>query len=278
MKTYNATFVNAVRSELLKLMSLRSVWITSIVAIGFYALFSFFAAMGVREMVRWTIDAGDRGALDGEPLTAGVVTMVSTLMVMFTIASSTTAVTNEYSHKTIHTSLVTTNSRQKFFAAKVTAFSMYWFVVSLVALIVSMLIAYMVLSQVGAGFYDLGNGDTILTILYFFLLIWAILLMGMGVGMLCRSTAGSITLMFGILFILQIITAIPVEFIRDLSPYLPFALMGTATVPKDMGVFKDALGMATGADLTQEQALLGLFLYAFVFLGLGAFRLHKSDA
>ena len=271
---YAPTFARSVSAELKKITSLRSSWITAAIAIiatsGIHALTMF----GVRDSLRYL---GPEQAIDA-PLSAVSTTILAPILILFTLTVGTTVMTAEYSHKTIYQSLLSNGSRLGFYVAKGVGITLWWMTVALINLLIIIGVTYLVLSDVGAKFYDLGNGGTLMTWVAYLLVVWFVLLMSLGVATWLRSTAGATTMMVGLLFLLQIIVAMPVELFRNIGPYMPFNLITAATMPRDTSGFGADFFADGTLTVGPNEALVWLALWTAGFLALGAWRLQARDA
>lgn len=269
---YNASFLKLMKSEIAKITTLRSSWIVAGIAIIMTIGFTWLSANGVKSYVEYL----------GDPMTghlsSGIVIAMISILVMFTVPVACLAVTNEYTSNTIQMSLLSTNSRMKFYSAKTLSFIGWWTLVSLLCLLGSIIIASIILGSAGFDGFDFTNGKTLMSFFAFIATIIIICMMSIGMATILRSTAGSITAMFALLFVLQIIAAIPVDFIRDLAKYMPFSLLMLATNPRDVSLVGGDDFLLGGNSMSPDTALAIFAVWGVALLGLGAWRLAKTDA
>lgn len=271
---YRPTFFRLLRSEFRKLTSLRSTWVISILTIAFYLLIAFFVAQGVDSMSNYWSPA------EMEVFTSSyMVTSIFQLALLFGIAFGAMSMTSEYSHNTIQTSLLASRSRLSFYAAKLVVLTIFWGIVSAIALLLS---AGLIQMRISAHSVSLPFGDFgfWLSLAACAVVLICGVVMSAGMGAVLRSTVGTTTFMFGIVLVLPILQIIPLDFIEDLTPYFPINLMTAAVQPREEGLASSLVNDLVISDdwLSANGSMLVLIIYATVFIALGAFSLKKRDA
>ncbi len=252
------TFARVVRSEWIKLRSLRSTfWVAAITIVVMGAFAGLFA---------WAMTSFPEGASGG----AGV------LVVGYPIAQLTIAVlgalvvTGEYATGAFRSTLAAEPRRMRVVASKALVLLAVAFVVSTLALALSAAVALPVLSaggiEVAFGADDLRA--LIGAVLYLTVSAW----FAFGIGLLVRNTAAAITTAVGLLFILPIVVQIiaattGAEWLRDLYQYLP-APAGSAVVSGDV------IGMGGLEPWTGFAVFCG---YTAVLLAAGSIAFTRRD-
>lgn len=112
---------------------------------------------------------------------------------------------------------------------------------------------------------DLSDEGAWRTVLGVPLYLAAIALFSLGIGFLLRHTAGAISAVLGILLVLPMLAAIPLEWLRDILVYLP-------------GSAGERLIMNPDDVLTEWQGFAVLGGYVAVVLVLAAIVLRRRDA
>lgn len=256
------TFARAVRSEWTKLRTLRSTWIT--LGIALLLSLGFAALIGA--------NLGGGGGDGGGPPPAVLADPASTILGATLFASlvlgvlGAMAASTEYSTGTVRATLTAVPRRLPVLAAKI-----------IVLVVVSAIAgAVMTAGAFWLGTSLLGNG---LSVTWSDPGVWAALvgnvgylvavtLLGLGLGMLLRSTAGAITVLVAVVFLLPtILQFISTDWVQTINDYL----VGTAG--QSLHVTKEA-----GATLTRGTASLTAGLWAVVPLVAAAVALKRRDA
>ena len=182
------TILRSVRAEWVKLWTLRSTWITSFIAIALTVLFGagLAAAFGQSEQYQDTAK---------ESITAGlnfgqiVVAVLGALII-----------TGEYSSGQIRSSLAASPRRGRLLVSKAVVLTIVAFILGSVSVFLSWAISKPFLGEHAGSLTDShyaghiwGSG----------LVFVGIALMALGIGFLLRSTAGTITVIVSILFIIS---------------------------------------------------------------------------
>lgn len=199
------TFLNAVRAELCKALSLKSTYVLLIINALLLPAGSALLAWAMSFVM--SIDPQTGEFLDTpQPVAesfmwssaAGFVPTCLLVTGIFGVM----AVSVEYSSSTIQSSLVANPRRMMFLNAKTLVTAALAFVSSLVGLLLAWAAAYALLSPVGMT--PLADGEHALpwvSILGGALLLTAMAVLGVGLGGLCRSTMGGVFALVGLLII-----------------------------------------------------------------------------
>ncbi|WP_374969258.1 ABC transporter permease subunit [Terrabacter sp. BE26] len=176
-------------------------------------------------------------------------------------------ITGEYATGMIRATLAAVPSRLPVLWAKAVVFAVVTLVVTVPSVLAAFLVGQSILrgKDLQAG---LGDPGVLRAVLGAALYLTVVGLLGLGLGALLRNTAGAISALFGVLFVLPIIVRfLPTSWSDPIDKYLPSTVgEGVMQVHTD----PSALGPWTG---------FGLFCgYAAVVLLLAAIRLRRRDA
>ncbi|SHJ31843.1 ABC-2 type transport system permease protein [Actinomyces denticolens] len=185
------TFGRALHSEWIKLRSLRSTWVTSAITMSITVLFGagITIAFGKSSDPELAAEAAD-GIINGTPFGQIAVAVLAALII-----------TGEYASGQIRSTLTATPHRSQVFAAKALVTAIFTFLLGAV----SVLLAW----AISAPF--IGDHAVPLTDAEYAGYIWgaglgfaAIALMSLALGFIFRSTAGAISLVVVLLFVITI--------------------------------------------------------------------------
>ena len=259
------TILHAISSEWIKICSLRSTWVTSFLTVAITVLFSAGATIGFgriegyEDMARYNITLG---VTFGQVVVAVLAALV---------------ITGEYSSGQIRSSLAAVPRRGRLLWAKALVISFVAFLLGSLSTLLSWAIS--------APF--LGEHAGSLTDSHYLGFIWGsglayvgIALMTLGFGFLLRSTAGSITVVTVLLFVINL----PLQFMaqkwdwaRKVMGVLPNTVSAAASDP-----FQLSQQWGSADDLRlflqHSQAVLVFAAWAVVPLLIGWFVFAKRDA
>ena len=212
------TFGRAVHSELLKLTSLRSTWVSSLITIlltaGIGALVTIVGS-----------DPDNVGETSWKFITTG-----TTFGHIVVAVLGALAITGEYSSGQIRSTLAAVPRRSSVFLAKACVIAAWSFVLG----VVSILLAWAVSAPLVQGQpVSLGNTDLLGFVWGTGLAYAGISLMALGLGFLLRSTAGSITVVTIFLFVINIPLSIASAFWSWAKTALDFTLVSVAAAVVD---------------------------------------------
>ncbi|MBN9140665.1 MAG: ABC transporter permease subunit [Micrococcales bacterium] len=217
------TFARAVRSEWIKLRSLRStVWV-AVLTVGIMAAFAGLFA--------WAITAFP----DSAPTSAGVLVVGYPIAQLAISVLGVLVITGEYATGSFRSTLAAEPRRLRVVASKALVLLLSAFAVSAAALALSAAVGIPVLR---AGGIDVRfEADDIRALIGVVLYLTVSAWFAYGIGLLVKNTAAAITTVVGILFILPIIVQLiaattGAEWLRDLYSYLP-APAGSAVAASD---------------------------------------------
>lgn len=199
------TFLNALRAELCKALSLKSTYVLLIINALLLPAGSALMAWAMAFLM--SLDPATGTTTDdpqpvAESYMWGSASAFVPTCLLVTGILGVMAVTVEYSSSTIQSSLTANPRRVMFLNAKTLVTAALAFVSSLVGLLLAWAAAYALLSPVGMT--PLGDGEHALpwvSILGGALLLTAMAVLGVGLGGLCRSTMGGVFALVGLLII-----------------------------------------------------------------------------
>ncbi|MCE7483233.1 ABC transporter permease [Microbacterium profundi] len=222
--SYRLTFPRALRSEWIKLSTLRSTWWS----IGIAAVLT----VGIAVLV-----AGAVNTPGFEPIQAVVTPFQFTMLLAGIIGAI--AVTGEYSTGMIRSTLAADPVRGSVLAAKAIVVAVFLFVASFVIFILAAVAVMPIFASRDVAFPGDDVAGALLPILGASVSMSVFALIGVAFGFLLRSGAGAIAATVGLLFVLPIIASIfamPVEgweWITEVSNRLPMTAAQSAILPQD---------------------------------------------
>ena len=257
--------VGILRSEWVKLRSVRStVWSYAIIVVVSFAIALLLAA---------TIDYD--GAAPPAEMQTSIVLQASTFGIYFgqliVGVLGVLTISGEYSTGMIRSTLTAVPKRLPALAAKALVLFVTTFVVGLISVFGSLLIASPLLAASGVE-ADYGDGALIGNLLLAALYLALVAVFALGLGTILRSSAGGIAASLGTILLLPTIVSLiaaltQAEWANDLMPYL-FTNAGT-------GMYTPSLG---GEGLGQGQNTLVVLAWVAVSLVGGALLLKRRDA
>ena len=199
------TFLNAVRAELCKALSLKSTYVLLVInavllPIG-SALLSWAMAF-VMSLDPQTGEILDTQQPVAESFMWSAVSSFVPTCLLVTGIFGVMAVTVEYSSSTIQSSLVANPRRVMFLNAKTLVVAALAFLSSLIGLLLAWGVAYALLSP--GGLTSLTDAERVLPYMSVFggaLLLTAMAVLAVGLGGVCRSTMGGVFALVGVLII-----------------------------------------------------------------------------
>ncbi len=254
------TQTRVLRSEWIKIRSLRSTVFTLIAAVGMIVglgwLFSWFGVARLADtgghLITDPVSLSLRGALLAQ-LAIGVLGVL--------------VITGEYSTGMIRATISAVPRRLPVLWAKLGMFALVAFVVCTAAAFVAFLGGQAILStkHVGASLF---GPNVLRVVIGAGLYLVVVGLLGMALGFLIRNTAGAIATLFGILLVLPVLgEVLPSDWAVHVVPYLP----------SNAGM--DIMRLATEPGSLSPWGGFALFVgYAAVAVMVGALLLRRRDA
>jgi len=264
------SFVRVLRSEWIKLRSLRSTFWTLVsvivLVVGFAALLSF----SLPTASTLVSQAGPRGAgIDLDTIVATAATFGLRFAQLVVAVLGVLVISGEYSTGMIRSSFAAVPRRFPVLAAKAIILFVVSFVVGLVSMAASWGIAIGVLS--GKGYDRTFDQDTLWAILGAALYLGLVAVFALGDGTIIRASAGGISAVVGVLILVPILVGVAVgllpkvTWLADWSHYL---------------ISNNGDGMAGLANGSLEpwQNVLSVLIWTAVSFVVGAILLQRRDA
>ena len=254
------TFPRAVRSEWIKLVSLRSSWITFAAAV--VAIVGLGALVSYVTKTHWShMDPGERAAFDPVARSLGGVELAQLAIGVLGVL----VVTGEYATGMVRASLMAVPKRLPVLGAKLVVFAVCTFVLALVSAFVAFLLGQQLLGVHGT---TLSAPHAVRAVIGVALYLTVVAALAVGLGFVLRSTAGGIAALVALLLVLPgIARLLPDTWQTHVVPYLPSnAGSGVFAVRSDPGMLGTWPGFAV------------FCLWAAVALVLGAVVLKRRDA
>jgi ABC-2 type transport system permease protein len=253
------TFLPVLASEWIKFTTLRSTWVLLAVTVALTAgLPILFAA------VIGTVSAQRRAEITARGL-SGVVFNGMSIAQLIIGALAVLFLSSEYTTGMIRSTMTAVPTRLPVLTAKAVIIA----VVSYVATTVSVYIAFLIAAPIlkGDGMALTVTGDVTRSYLLAGVYVAGISLIGLALAELLRNSAGGITALAGLVFVLPVVfELIPVDFFTQLGKYLP------ASAGKHLYATQIPSG-----DLTQLQGALVLAGWVLVLMVAAAVSMKRRD-
>jgi ABC-2 type transport system permease protein len=279
-------FPQLVRSEWTKLRSVRSTWICLFLIFFLTVLFAWIFPAAVAS--HWTTGkASDR--LNFDPVSTTQIGVIFSQLVVGVFGAL--AITSEYSTGSIRTTLAAIPRRSTLIAAKSFVVFVLVFIVSEITAFIAFFVGSAVLKSYGgqelpanstlldqlrsphAPVASISQHGVAIAIFRGGLYLALIALIALAIGLLLRHSAGAISVIVGLVFVVPLlIQALPNSISKPIQPKLPSnlgaAMSSTRARVTDFG----------GSLLHPWPAALLLAVYAAVLLGLGIWAFVRRDA
>lgn len=254
---YHRTFLRSLRSEWIKLSTLRSTWWS----IGVVAVLTIWIAVLVAQAMN---------APGFDPIQA-VVSPVQFTMLLAGVLGAI-AVTGEYSTGMIRSTLTANPARGAVLASKAIVLGVFLFVTSFVIFLVAAIAVSPIFAARDMTF-PWGEPEHSLLPMFAASVAMSVFgLIGVGFGFIIRSGAGAIAATVGLLFVLPIVMSIfsmPAEgweWIRDVSNHLPMTAAQSAILPQD----------GWGLDVPSAYLTMGAWVAGLLLAGYAAVRTRDA--
>lgn len=232
---YRLSFGRVVRSEWIKLLTLRSTWWSLGVTVALSLAISLMMASASRDF---------GGGLT--PVMTIVMPMQFTMLVAGILGAI--AVTGEYSTGMIRSTFTAEPHRGAVLGAKAIVVAVVMALATALTYLVAILLTAPILGGAGIDWSDAAQSWVPLGAGVFAMAMFA--LIGLGFGFIIRNGAGAIAATVGVLFVLPIVLNMFVfageswQWIVDLGQYLPMAAAQMATTPAGDDVLRGILTLA----------------------------------
>ncbi|KUM30860.1 hypothetical protein AQ436_15085 [Arthrobacter sp. EpRS66] len=265
------TFSGVLRSEAIRMFSLKSTGILLAIAVVLYVAIAVIGTWGIGSLMQSMGDVSQMEGMSsmaqpgfaGETIGSGLVFSQLILGVLGVLLFS-----GEFTTGSAVSTFLASPQRLRVMSAKIVL------IVVLTGLtqLVSSLLAFVAAKPIAEN-YDLVldfGGESFQSVLWYgTLAVIMAALIGLALGVLLRNSAGGITILAGVFFVLPIITAILgslVDWSKNISAFLPDQLGMSLATP---------LSVPTELELWQQ--LAGVAGWIVIPLALGAVLLAKRD-
>jgi ABC-2 type transport system permease protein len=210
-----ATFANALRSERIKLTSVRSTWITIavtlVLGIGVGTLISYLSGS------HYASNFQDRATWDPTAVSFRALTIAQLAIAVLGVL----VVTSEYSSGMIRVSLAAVPKRSRFLASKAVVFTAVALIVGEVTAFAAFLLGQLVIGT-NAPHTDLAAHGVLRAVIGAGLYLAVIGLLATAVGTIVRSTAAGISAIVALLFVLPgVVQALPSSWSNPITEFWP---------------------------------------------------------
>jgi len=263
------SFPRVVRSEWIKFRTLRStIWtlaITLVVIVGIMTLFSAIAAA----------QSNDPGGAGGAGGSIAVLSIAASLASLAVIVLGVLAITSEYSTGMIRSTLAAVPRRLPALWAKGVVLAVSIFVVTTVAVAISMAVMQLFLGAKGLAL-DLGDSETVRILVGTPLYLSAIALFAFAIGALLRHSAAALATVLGLLLVIESLFLIPWKPLQLISPFLPGTAGSKILMPSED---LDSLSQVTaGVVLSPWQGYGVLLIWVAVLLAAASVLMKRRNA
>jgi ABC-2 type transport system permease protein len=259
------TQFGVIRSEWIKLRSLRSTWFSLLAALLIIdGLGTLFSALHTHRMEQGVGPNGQSFGVDATQVSLRGIFLAQLAIGVLGVL----VITGEYSTGMIRSSLAAVPHRQPVLIAKALVFAVMVFVTSLIATLLGFLFGQQAQAS-GHAQASLSTHGAERAILGASVYLTLIGLVGVGLGFLIRNTAGAISALFGIVLVAPILAnTLPTPYSTDVAKYLPLnaGSQVITTINPDPNLFGPWAGIGITA------------LYALIALLAGAYMLKQRDA
>ena len=265
--TGRVTFARTTAAEWVKFRTVRSTVWTLVATVGLMVGISVLAAWGST-----TVDLGTPEAMN----TAQLLSAGYQLGQLAVAVLGVLTITGEYSTGMVRSTLAAVPRRLPVLAAKALVVMVVVLVVSTVAMALSYVATMPFHDELNATF-DLSQAETLRMTVGLPLYLAAIALFAFAVGALLRHSAAALTAVIALLLVVEnVLTLIPLQFIQNISPFLP-STAGRRILFDDQ-MLADVDAITSGAHLTPWQGYGVLVGWVLLLLALAAVLLRRRDA
>ena len=279
-RPHRVSWFGTLRSEQIKFFSLRSTWWVLGVGIAIFILIQWGTIFGITDTIRSFGGFVDPTELPSD-FSAFAVVLVHPLIGATSAILGVLTVTNEYASGMIRSTFTAQPGRIKVLSAKVVLVTAAIAVQSLVAYVLTALIAGGYFTDVGLNPVDLASGETWRVIGLFALYTSLCAAVGIGIGAAVRSTAGSVSIVLVLLLLISGLTALlPWSWVGDVRDILPSNL-ATSYLSPDFSEYQEAageIGFATNRPYSTGVSALIATAWAGVLLVIGGAVMSRRDA
>jgi ABC-2 type transport system permease protein len=262
------TLGGALRSEFTKIRSVRSTYWTLLVMIVLTVVFGAVASYGTTKSHQGPYFDPASWSLGGVFLTQLVIGVLGTLVI-----------TSEYSTGMIRTSLTVLPRRGLLAAAKAVVFAAVAFVTGLICSFASFFTGQAIMSSNHTN-TTLGHPDVLRAVIGGALFLTVCGLLAFGIGLLIRHTAGAVTAVAGVLFVLPLLgNLLPPSWQDHVNKWLPTAAGAQIWTANHPPHANSASAIGVGGPMFAPWTGFAVFCgYAAIALAAGLILFRKRDA
>jgi ABC-2 type transport system permease protein len=273
----NVTFFRLLRSEWIKLWSLRSTWwtlgSTIVIMVGVALLMSFVAQLVMDQAGDAEMSAEEQASMGGLFGAPTVIAGGYEFAALVVAVLGAMVITGEYSTGMIRSTFAAAPGRLGAFAAKAAVLAVVTAVLTTVSLLASWAVSYPILNANDMTL-DWSDGDQLQKLYGVVIYTVLVALFALGIGTLLRHTAGAIFTAVAVFLVIPMVFGIAValasnvDWVLDVNKFLP-SVAGSAITPTGAQV-PEVLDPWVGISV-----LAG---YTVIVLVGGALRLKLDDA
>ncbi|GIG28903.1 ABC transporter permease subunit [Cellulomonas marina] len=268
------TFGRVLRSEWIKLWSLRSTWWTVVLTV--VAFVGLVAAMS--GIVRQIGGDGPADPATGAELSASFVYSIAVQPAsLAAVTLGVLAITGEYTTGMIRSTFAAVPRRLPALWAKAVVVFLVMAVTALVAVALGYAVSTLILSGPGLAL-DLDLAESWRVLLGSVLYLATVALFAFAIGAIIRHSAGALATIFGLLLVVEnVVAAIPWEPLRYVRPFLPASSGARITLPDAaQGIYANP--DAYWLDLSIAESFGILVAWTVVLLAIAAVLMRRRDA
>jgi ABC-2 type transport system permease protein len=262
-----AGLAGTVRSEFTKIFSVRSTYWTLVILVAAGMAWSIADCAGTAH--HWAQMSAQ--VRSGQDTTQDSLLGLVLLGQLVVVVLGALAITSEYSTHAIRTSLTVMPRRGVFFTAKGVVFAAVAAVFAFATSFIAFFVGQALLASTHAG-STLSEPGVLSAVTATALVVVIAGLFTYGIGCAVRSTAGTITAVYGLLFLVpRLAPALPTPWYNDVVRWIPGGQFD--------GVVSSKFGAANTPHMFGVWGEVAVFAgYAVVALALGAWAMHRRDA
>ncbi|MEO6116184.1 MAG: hypothetical protein ABIP33_07350 [Pseudolysinimonas sp.] len=253
-------FHNVVRSEFAKFFTVRSTYWMLLAAIAFNI--GLAAALAI--FIPGALSAQDKAAIDVTRLSLGGIHLSQIAFGVLGVL----VITSEYGTGAIRTTLAAVPRRRTMLAAKAIVVATTIFVLGVLSSFAAFFVFQACLTD-DALRTTLGDPGVLRAVSGGGLYVMVLALLGFGLGVIIRSSAGAIATLFGLLFVPPLLLGLlPVSWQTTIRPYVPMEAGGQIFI-----------AVNTDPNALDPWVGFGIFgIYAAIAVGIGFLLIRHRDA
>lgn len=266
----NNTFVGVIRSEIIKMRSLRSSWILSILSLVVFVGLAALSAWAIGAFMGEVTAAAESGEVPSEAAGPGLFNSMASsgwqMAVLLLAALAVINISSEFVTGAARTTFSATPRRWPVYWAKALLVAVVTFGVSLVGVILSALVVDPIAKNYGFS-QDISSEAFQRQLWWMPFAVMAISLMSFGIAAIIRNAVGPIMTMVAVIFVLPgILSIFDNEILKNILDWLPSSL-ASVLMDQSMGMY----------DVEFWPAFFGMLAWAAVPLAVGAWLVQKRD-